>query len=387
MTIMMTSHADLECASELTIAPAGGTVDPMAAVEQLPEVSVPVNSLVPGFHLRLTGTDATHVRLLADAAGSVKLPPILVQKRGARIIDGMHRVEVAKLRGEWTINARVVDCTDEEALVLAVKSNTLHGLPLTRADRISSAKRILTSHRDWSDRKVAMITGLSAKSITSLRNSSVVDAQFSGKRLGRDGKRRPMVAAEGRRRAAAYISEHPEASLREIARATDVSLGTVHDVRDKIRRGIYPDSAPPQQRAEDGSASPASPLTVSAHPESVRTMSACPEPARTGPEAVPDLPRPATSLHGRAMLEYGQRLGWSAMSAKLTADPALRYTDGGRAFLRWMAQHAMHADEWREFADAVPQRWLKDVWQLAAAMSDEWREFAEQLRYKQGAAS
>src|ERR1700683_3586827 len=44
-----------------------GAPDLMSMVELLPEISVPVNSLVPGFHLRLTGTDAAHVRLLADA--------------------------------------------------------------------------------------------------------------------------------------------------------------------------------------------------------------------------------------------------------------------------------------------------------------------------------
>lgn len=364
LTVMMTANLDLEPATEVRDAAlvAVGSADLMNMVEQLPEVSVPVNSLVPGFHLRLTGTDAGHVRLLADAAGSVRLPPILVQKRGARIIDGMHRVEVAKLRGEWTINARVVNCTDEEALVLAVKSNTLHGLPLTRADRISSAKRILTTNPDWSDRKVAMITGLSAKSIASLRNNSVVDAQFQGKRLGRDGKRRPVVAAEGRRRAAEYIRDHPEASLREVARETDVSLGTVHDVREKIRRGMYRDMTE-ARRGED---------------QAVRS---------SAQEAAASPPQPVMSAPGRIRAESGQRVAWPAISVKLSRDPALRYTDGGRAFLRWMAQHAMQADEWRDFADAIPQRWLKDVWQLAATISDEWREFAEQLRYRQEAAS
>jgi len=365
---MMTSDLDLELAAELgpraskSALTGVGAADPMTLVEQLPELSIPVNSLVPGFHLRSTGTDSAHVRLLADAAGSVQLPSILVQKRGARIIDGMHRVEVAKLRGEWTINARVVDCTDEEALVLAVKSNTLHGLPLSRADRISSAKRILTTNPDWSDRKVAVITGLSAKSIASLRNNSVVDAQFNGKRLGRDGKRRPVVATEGRRRAAEYIHDHPEASLREVARETDVSLGTVHDVRDKIRRGVYQDPKAPQRSEAQAVSGPVQ-------------------------EAAASLPRQATSIHGRGRTEHGQRPAWPAVAVKLMGDPALRYTDGGRAFLRWMAQHATQADEWREFADAVPQRWVKDVWQLAAAMSDEWHEFAEQLRYRQEAAS
>src|ERR1039458_10339815 len=160
----------------------------------VPEVSVPISLLVPGFHLRQEGTDPAHVRLLADAAGSVQLPSILVQKSGSRIIDGLHRLEVAKLRGEWAISARIVDCTDSEALVLAIKTNTLHGLPVSRADRISGAKRMLAAHPDWSDRAVAGITGLSAKSIASLRNSAsyyyAVLRQAAGARRGKPPHRK-----------------------------------------------------------------------------------------------------------------------------------------------------------------------------------------------------
>jgi ParB-like chromosome segregation protein Spo0J len=333
--------------------------DPMSMIEQLPEVSIPVCSLVPGFHLRQQGTDANHVRLLADAAGSVRLPSILIQKSGSRIIDGMHRLEVAKLRGECDISARIVDCTDEEALVLAVRSNTLHGLPLTRADRISSAKRILATHADWSDRSVAEITGLSAKAIASIRNSATDDAQFNGKRLGRDGKRRPVVPGEGRLRAAEYINAHPGASLREVARETDVSLGTVRDVKERIRRGAeYAAQAPERRTAELAG--------------SMAAVAACP---------------PAGVIQPGTGTRPAPRLAWSVISAKLAGDPAVRYTEGGRAFLQWMAAHSMQADEWREFIDAVPQHWLEDVGRIAASMSEEWRQFAEQLGSKLEATS
>jgi ParB-like chromosome segregation protein Spo0J len=336
----------------------------MEMVQRLPEVGVPVASLVPGFHLRQEGTDATHVRLLADAVGSVKLPSILVQKHGLRIIDGLHRVAAAKLRGEPNISARIVDCTDSEALVLAVKSNTLHGLPLTRAERIASAKRILAEHADWSNRAVSGITGLSAKSIAALRNDAAGGARFTGKRLGRDGKRRPVVAAEGRRRAAEYIHAHPEASLREVARQTDVSLGTVHDVREKIRRGIGLAPAAQEKPRRD----------------------AAERPAADKPPVV-DRPIPVTALRPGSGAGHAQRLAWPAIAAKLAADPSLRYTEGGRFFLRWMAGHCMQADEWEEFIDAVPQHWLRDVRQIATSMSEEWRQFAERLTNKVETAS
>jgi ParB-like chromosome segregation protein Spo0J len=280
--------------------------------------------------------------LLAEAAGSVQLPPILVQKSSMRIIDGMHRLEVAKLRGECAIRARIVDCSDEKALVLAVKSNTLHGLPLTRADRISSAKRILGAHPDWSDRKVAGIAGLSGKSIASLRNSSVGGAQSDGKRLGSDGKRRPVVAAEGRLRAAEYVRAHPEASVRQIASETEVSLGTAHDVRQKIHHGV-----------------------------DLRMAELSPRGAQAVP-AAPPAPRPVTNIRARVTAGTVRRLAWSAAAGKLAGDPALKYTDGGRAILRWMTQHAMHPDGWREFVDAIPERWLEEVRQTAATMSEEW---------------
>jgi ParB-like chromosome segregation protein Spo0J len=360
-TGIVASNADLELAVAVDDAVAANAADfdPMSLVEMLPEVSIPVDSVIPGFHLRQSGTDVAHVRMLADAAGSVRLPPVLVQRHTSRIIDGMHRIEAARLRGERTISARLIDCADAEALILAIKSNTLHGLPLSRADRIASAKRVLAMHPDWSDRAVAGVAGLSAKSVVSLRNGPTGDAQFSGKRLGRDGKRRPATTGEGRQRAAEYIKAHPEASLRRVARETDVSVGTVHNVRDRLRRGLYSE---PAEAARPGS----------------RTVASG---QQTGAVAA-QLPSPQV-IPVRADARNVQQLTWSAVSAKLTSDPSLRYTEGGRAFLQWMAMHSMRADDWREFVDAIPQRWLRDVSLIAAGMSEEWRLFAEQLRYRQ----
>lgn len=366
MTTMLLSDRDLETAGRDAQETSDSiNSDSLGMIGKLPEVSVPVSSLVPGFHIREGGTDASHVRLLADAAGSVELPSILVQKHGLRIIDGMHRLEVAKLRSEWSITARIVDCTDEEALVLAVRSNTLHGLPLTRVDRISSAKRILTAHPDWSDRAVAGITGLSAKSIASLRNSSTGGMQFDGKRLGRDGKRRPVMPGEGRRRALEYICAHPGASLREVSRETDVSLGTVHDVKERLRREADQPS-PAFEPAER------SPRSVEPERRPGGQAESWPDAATTGSLAV-------KSIHRGTGARNASRLVWPAVSAKLAGDPALRYTEGGRAFLRWMAAHTMQADEWREFIDAIPQYWLEEVSRVAAGMSEEWRQFADRL--------
>lgn len=363
-------------------------LDAMSGIEQMPETDVQVSSLVPGFYLRQAGTDPAHIRLLADAAGTTRLPPILVQEGNYRIIDGMHRVEAAKLRGEATIRARLVDCTDGEALVLAIKSNVLHGLPLSKADRISGAKRVLAAHADWSDRAVAEISGLSAKTIASLRNRATNDLQFRGKRLGRDGRRRPLSAAEGRRRAAAYIGAHPEAPLREVAREADVSLGTVHDVRERLRRGW---DCAAQERGRQLAMAPVRPADgrsapVPAGPLSQSSLSQSPlAPSPLSPSALSPSPLAPSQLRARIGRNSQQPLAWPTISAKLAGDPALKYTDGGRAFLRWMAARSTKADEWREFIDAIPMHWLRDVSQVAETMSAEWREFAERLRNRHAA--
>jgi ParB-like chromosome segregation protein Spo0J len=331
-------------------------------ISQLPISEVLLNSLERGFFLRDAGTDPAHVKLLADAASSIDLPPILVQKHSSRVVDGMHRLEAAKLRGEKTIRARFIDCTDKDAFILAVKSNTLHGLPLSRNDRLFGAKRILTWHPDWSDRAVGMATGLSAKTIAGLRRRSSNGAQEFGKRLGRDGKRRPVTGSEGRKRAVEYITARPDASLREIAREADVSLGTVQDVRARMRRGVDP-------------------LTTGGSRPSLKQVATPKEPA-----APANWPPHGDVISSREMRRNAQQLTWSAIADKLANDPSLKYTEGGRTFIRWMTLHVMHAGEWTEFVDAVPPHWLRDVSLIAAGVSEEWRKFAEQLRSRQSPA-
>lgn len=110
-----------------------------------------------------------------------------------------------------------------------------------------------------------------------------------------------------------------------------------------------------------------------------------PPQAEAAAAATPVSP-PVTNIRARAAAATAGDLAWSGVVGKLAGDPSLRYTDGGRAFLRWMTQHAMHLDEWREFVDAIPERWLEEVRQAAATMSEEWGQFASQLGCRQDQA-
>lgn len=356
----MVSNAKLELAAEAghAVISDDRSADVLAMTELLPVVTIPLTALAGGFDLRLAGDDSAHVRLLAEAAAD-SLPPILVQRSSSRVIDGMHRVAAAKLRRDAGIRARLVDCTDAQALVLAMRSNSAHGLPLSRADRVAGARHILAAHPGWSDRAVAEVAGMSAKAIASLRGGADTPSQPEDKRLGRDGKWRPVNAAEGRRRVAQCLTAHPEASLRELARAAGVSLGTAHDVKEQLRAGADPGAADDAVADADneGTAGPGTAAVRSARPKPTRQRAT----ESGGPE--PSLPM---------------------IMAKLAVDPSLRYTDSGRAFLRWMTRHAIPPGEWREFADAVPEYWLTDIGDIAAAMSEEWLQFSLLLRNKAG---
>ncbi|MFD4971264.1 nuclease [Streptomyces sp. NPDC058424] len=348
--------------------------------EKLPAREVPIAALSPGVSLRQGGTDVAHVRLLIDAADSAELPPILVQVDGCRVIDGLHRLEAARLMGDDRVRARFLDCSNSEALVIAMQANCSHGLPLSKADRVAGAQRVLGSHPDWSDRAIAGITGLSAKTIASLRDRSAIATPLGGKRIGQDGRRRPVDAGEGRRRAAEYIAAHPDAPLRQVARATDVSLGTVHDVSARLRRGEGPE--------RNGR------LTHAARPQHVRPVQSVPPPDElTAPaEAVADGARRAPlRVAGSADAAPPQRRNhadtpptWAAVAAKMATDPAIRYTAGGRELLRWMQSHATEpGEDWRRLVDAVPPHWVGVVAPIADHIGREWCLLAERLKARQ----
>ncbi|MFD9029182.1 ParB N-terminal domain-containing protein [Streptomyces parvulus] len=360
-------------------APAHRALDP-GSFERLPARDVLLAALAPGVLLRQGGTDAAHVRLLVDAAEAADLPPILVQADGCRVIDGLHRVEAARLMGAHRIRARFVDCSNSEALVIALQANGAHGLPLAKADRVTGAERVLGSHPDWSDRAIACVTGLSAKTVASLRERSALTTPPAGKRVGQDGRRRPVDAGEGRRRAAEYIAAHPHAPLRQVARATDVSLGTVHDVSARLRRGEGPERGGRRAGA--------------LRPPHVR-----PVPSAPAPQAPPARPpaadgdggsRPPLRVAGPAE-GTGQRRNhtetpptWASVTARMATDPAVRYTAGGRELLRWMQTRAIGpGEDWRRLADAVPPHWLAVIAPIADHIGREWLLLAEQLRARQ----
>ncbi|WP_308249674.1 ParB/RepB/Spo0J family partition protein [Sphaerisporangium fuscum] len=319
----------------------------MAPADDLDDYTImAISSLSPGESPRLSGEDPEHTRLLAES--DAELPPILVHRPTLRVIDGMHRLRAALLRGEEKIKVRFFDGDEEAAFVTAVESNIAHGLPLSLADREAAAARILSSHPQWSDRAIAAVTGLSAKTVDTIRRTATAGIPQLHSRVGRDGRVRPLNSADGRRRACELFTLCPDASLRKVAEQAGISLGTARDVRQRMLRGEDP--IPAQQRARDERREQA--------PAEHRLRRVAAAGRVGGPKD------PATILH------------------QLQRDPSVRFTDSGRTLLRWLNEHMTGVRGWESLSGTMPSHCAYMIADLACAMAEEWLEFAEHVRHR-----
>jgi len=76
-----------------------------------------------------------------------EFPPITVWDKGWHywLIDGMHRLIATKRLGKETIKAEVVELADElEARMLAIERNMLHGIPLSREEKVELVRLLYT---------------------------------------------------------------------------------------------------------------------------------------------------------------------------------------------------------------------------------------------------
>lgn len=315
--------------------------------EQLPQdavVEVAVSALSVADSPRVAGEDPEHIQALVVA--QAELPPILVHHSTMRVIDGVHRLRVAKLRGDEYIAARFFSGDERDAFVLAVKSNIAHGLPLSLADRKAAAARIIGSHPQWSDRMIASVVGLAARTVGEIRRQDTRGAVQLQSRIGQDGRVRPINGAGGRILASQLIADNPGLSLREVARAAGISPETVRDVRNRLGRGEDPVPGRRAARKPEPTEKPGS-RRVEPAP--------APVPARLSPES-------------RAVV-----------IERLKADPALRFTETGRALLRLLHLHMMKAEEWENIGENIPPHCGGIIASLARECAQMWKEFADRV--------
>ena len=316
-------------------------------------VAVPVLSLSPADSPRLNGEDKAHIARLAET--ETPLPPILVDGRTMRVIDGMHRLMAASLQGRETVDVIFFDGNEADVFLRAVQENVAHGLPLSQADRRAAAERIIASHPHLSDRAIGHSAGLAAKTVATIRKGSSEETPQSNARVGRDGRVRPLDSGIGRRRAAELLAQQPHVSLRDVARAAGISPATVLDVRKRLERG---ESPVPEKPAANGAAGTA----ARAHADNGDAASALVFPAR---------PQPAS--WSTAALDP------AATVEKLLRDPSLRNNERGKGMLRLLHVNAVGAEQLPAVAAAVPPHCVGIVVQLAHQYATMWQDFAREL--------
>lgn len=307
------------------------------ALADAPVERVPIARLRVAGSPRSAPEDPEYARSLADVVDA--LPPVVVHRATMTVVDGIHRLRAAELRGRTTIQVRYVDGSAADARVLAVALNVTHGLPLTLAERTAAAERILAAHPEWSDRAVASLAGLSPGKTAAVRGRLLGAAAPGARRIGRDGRARPVDPAAGRERAAALLRKSPTASLRQIAREAGISPATVADVRTRMNRtGLNGGSGGPGEREAGGG----------------HRGTSCP-PGEAGPELA--------RLHG-----------------VLRRDPALRFSETGRSFLRLLEAGAVLARHREGIAAGLPPHCKASAARLAQAYAESWQRLAEELQ-------
>jgi hypothetical protein len=301
--------------------------------------AVPINQLKSADSPRLGGLNIDHAQSLADA--DAELPPIIVRRANMRIIDGMHRLNAAMLRGEDLIRVQFFEGDERDAFLLAVESNVTHGLPLKVAERRAAAARIIRSHPQMSDRSIAIVSGLAAKTVAAIRATDDDCTQVSA-RIGLDGRVRPLNTADGRRIAGTMFLNHPDASLRKVARDAGISVGTARDVRERIRRGGDPTLPRHRERSpgENGGAKSS---------------------------AAGNIRRTADMVDHHSILE------------QLYRDPSLRYRDSGRTLLRWLGLRAISRQDWEGIVPTIPPHCAIVIARIARGSALAWADFADVL--------
>jgi hypothetical protein len=204
-----------------------------------------------------------------------------------------------------------------------------------------------------SDRAIGQAAGLAAKTVAAIRKRSTEESPQSNVRVGRDGRVRPLDSSDARRRAAELLTGHPEASLRDVARAAGISPATVLDVRKRLERG---ESPVPERLAPAAALPAADDVPVAADGASQDTRA----------QARPHI-RLATAESPAATVE------------KLLRDPSLRNNERGKGMLRLLQVNAAGAEQLPEVATALPPHCVALVVQVARHYAKMWQDFAKEL--------
>lgn len=278
---------------------------------------------------RLSGIDEGHVRTMA--ATGAELPPIIVHRTTMKVVDGMHRLRVARLNRQDSVEIRYFEGTEWEAFLLAVELNMRHGLPLTLSDRKQSAMRILQGFPEWSDRAIGVRTGLSGKTVGALRRRYAEHIAQAPVRVGRDGRVRRLTPRRGRQRSVALPGEQ-ERPLREAARPAGLTVAAGRDPR---RAPSVLEQAPPADRR-------------------------------------------ASSPEKPGLFPLGPVVDLVKQLESLKRDPALKYTNDGREMIRWLEARIIRKTD-PGLVLRAPAHQARKIADMARVCAAQWTRIAMRM--------
>ena len=111
-------------------------------------------------------------------ASGTQLPPVTVFQDEATywLVDGFHRVLACRrIDCEWVF-ADIHPGTQRDAILYSVGVNATHGLRRTNADKRKAVLTLLNDEEwsEWSDRKIALVCGVSAPTVSDARKNLTV---------------------------------------------------------------------------------------------------------------------------------------------------------------------------------------------------------------------
>ena len=295
---------------------------------------VDVSSLADGFGLREKRFDEHHLATLLELEGD--WPPITIWGPNRMVIDGAYRVAAARRLGLAAVKAWTFSGSESDAFAESLRLNAAHGLPLTPAERLRAVTRIVSDHPDWSDRRIAAACGVSSTTAAKARGALAVDGScvpiHNVRRIGLDGRARPLSPAVTRQRIVEALTAQPAASLRTIAAIVGSSPETVRTVR----------------RLMATSSDFGSPLCADRDLISIPHVESC-------------------------------RLPKSGASDVVASDAAILSSPHGDQFARWFANTKI-SSEWQAFAASLPLSRVYAVADEALRRAREWEDFARTLQ-------
>jgi hypothetical protein len=293
---------------------------------------VEVSLLADGFGLREKRFDENHLAALLELEGD--WPPITIWGPKRMVIDGNYRVAAARRLGLAKLMAWTFSGSESDAFAESLRLNAAHGLPLTQTERLRAVTRVVSDHPEWSDRRIAAACGVSSATAAKARGALAVDEPcapiHSVRRIGLDGRARPLSPAATRQRIVEALTAEPDASLREIAAIVGSSPETVRTMRRLLANSSDRD-----------------PICADRDLPSIPHADSCRPPK-------------------------------SSASGVVTIDAAILSSPRGDEFAEWFANTKI-SSEWQAFATSLPLSRVYVIADEALRRAREWEEFARTL--------